>query len=484
MRYAYAVADIRRLEAEAAETAQRLAPGGGDEPLMQRAAHGLAVRAAALLSRQRGAVYGAGVTVVVGPGNNGGDALFAGAHLAQRGCRVTMIAALGEPHPAGRRALAAAGGRAGTLADLDDTALRRADLVLDGVLGIGGRAGLPADLTPLAERRRDGGAPPVLAVDLPSGVEADTGAVPDAAFTAHTTVSFGTYKAAHLLEPARSRSGSIELVDIGLDTDRAIPALRAWEAADVAAAWPVPGPTDDKYSRGVVGVATGSERYPGAAVLSVFGAVHGGAGMVRFLGPDAARPVLLERLPNVVYGEGRVQSWLLGSGWGEQRDGRRRVADVLATGLPVVLDADALGHLPDTLPPYALLTPHAGELARLLGRERTAVTADPVGAVREAADRTGATVLLKGASQLVAVPGEPTVDVAVPGPAWTGQAGSGDTLGGLCAALLAAGRPAREAAALAASLQAMTAAAHPGPLPPQELAVRFAATIGEWGTAT
>ncbi len=106
------------------------------------------------------------------------------------------------------------------------------------------------------------------------------------------------------------------------------------------------------------------------------------------------------------------------------------------------------------------------------------MTADPVGSVRAAADRTGATVLLKGASQLVATPGGDTADLAVAGPAWTGQAGSGDVLGGLCAALLAAGRSAREAGVLGASIQAMTAAAHPGPLPPQELARRCAELIG------
>lgn len=474
MRYAYGVAATRQLEADVMAAV-------GDDVLMQRAAHGLAGRAAALLREGRDGCYGASVLILVGPGNNGGDALFAGARLAHRGCRVRAVRALGEPHAGGLAALLAAGGRLGSLRDLDDAALRSSDVVLDGVLGIGGRAGLPEDLALLVERLAAlEGAPAVLAVDLPSGVETDTGAVPAASFAATRTVTFGTLKPCHLLEPARSRCGTVELVDIGLDPTGATPAVRAWDAADIAAAWPVPGPTADKYSRGVVGVATGSEHYPGAAVMSVFGAVYGGAGMVRFHGPDAARPVLLERLPNVVYATGRVQSWLLGSGWGDQPDGRRRVADVVATGLPTVLDADALTYLPKSLPDHVLLTPHAGELARLLGRERADVTADPIGSVRAAADRTGATVLLKGASQLVARPGEETVDLAVAGPSWTGQAGSGDTLGGLCAALLAAGCSAREAGVLGASIQAMTAAKHPGPLPPHELVRRCAETIGRF----
>ena len=473
MRYAYSVEETRRLEA----AAMSALGDSGDDALMQRAAHGLSVRVAAELGRLRGRVYGGNVLILVGPGNNGGDALYAGARLAARGCSVRAVRALGQTHAAGLRALLSAGGRLGELSDLGDELLAGADVVIDGVLGIGGRAGLPDELAELADRlgRRHS---PVVAVDLPSGVESDTGAVPAGSIGATRTVTFGVFKACHLLEPARSRSGLVELVDIGLPLDDATPVLAAWEEADVVAGWPVPGATADKYARGVVAIDTGSDRYPGAAILSTFGAVFGGAGMVRFLGPAAAKPVLLNELPNVVYAEGRVQSWLLGSGWGDRPGGTRRVADTIATGMPVVLDADALRHLPDRLPEHVLLTPHAGELARLLGCERAEVTADPVGSVRAAADRTGATVLLKGASQLVATPGGDTADLAVAGPAWTGQAGSGDVLGGLCAALLAAGRSAREAGVLGASIQAMTAAAHPGPLPPQELARRCAELIG------
>ena len=474
MQYAYSVAVTRDLEAVAMAAA-------GDDALMQRAAHGLSVRVAAELQRRRGSVVGASVVILVGPGNNGGDALFAGARLATRGCRVEAVAALGQPHPEGLRALLAVGGRLRSLADVSarwpDT-----DIVIDGVLGIGGRAGLPDDLAQAARELR-AAATVVIAVDLPSGVETDTGAVPGAAISATRTVTFGTRKACHLLEPARSACGDVEIIDIGLSVEDAAAALASWEPGDVAAAWPVPGPTADKYARGVVGVDTGSDDYPGAAVLSTYGAVYGGAGMVRFRGPEAARSVLVERLPNVVHADGRVQSWVLGSGWGDRPDGKSRVQEAVETGLPLVLDADALSRLPDRLSDQVLLTPHAGELARLLGRERAEVTADPVGAVRAAADRTGATVLLKGASQLVATPGGVTVDLAVPGPSWTGQAGSGDVLGGLCAALLAAGVSAREAGVLGASIQALAARKHPGPLPPQDLAVRVAEVIGELSTS-
>ncbi|GAA3691323.1 bifunctional ADP-dependent NAD(P)H-hydrate dehydratase/NAD(P)H-hydrate epimerase [Microlunatus aurantiacus] len=473
MRYAYTVAQTRALENATMATV-------GEATLMQRAAHGLAGRAADLLARTRGTVYGSRVMIVVGPGNNGGDALYAGQRLARRGCSVTAVRALGRPHPDGLAALLAAGGRLVDGGGLSVDDLAGVDLVVDGLLGIGGRPGLPADVLALTAAATVRGLP-VLAVDLPSGVVSDTGQAPSGSVHATRTVTFGCYKPGHLIEPAASRCGRIELVDIGLDLGGTVPALAAWDPDDVATHWPFPGPTSDKYARGVVGLDTGSDAYPGAGVLSTHGAVYGGAGMVRFLGAQRSAEIIARDLPNVVFGDGRVQCWLVGSGWGERADGDRAVADRVASGLPLVIDADGLRHLPDRLPGTVLLTPHAGELARLLQCERGDVTADPVAAVRSAADRTGATVLLKGATQLVATAGTETVEVAVPGPAWTGQAGSGDVLGGLCAAVLAAGVGARTAAVLAASVQAMTAARFVGPLPPQELARHCATVIGELG---
>lgn len=473
MRYAYTVAQTRALEDAAMATT-------GASALMQRAAHGLSVHAADLLGRTRGTVYGSRVLILVGPGNNGGDALYAGQRLAGRGCAVTAVRALGRPHPEGLAALLAAGGRLVELDEVSSEDLAEVDLLVDGLLGIGGRPGLPADALALTAAATVSGLP-VLAVDLPSGVVTDTGQVPTGAVHATRTVTFGCHKPVHMIEPAASRCGRIELIDIGLDLSGTAPVLAAWEADDVGAHWPFPGPTSDKYARGVVGLDTGSDAYPGAGVLSTHGAVHGGAGMVRFRGADRSAEIIARELPNVVFGGGRVQSWLVGSGWGDRPDGDLVIADLVSTGLPLVIDADGLRHLPDRLPATVLLTPHAGELARLLDCERGDVTADPVAAVRSGADRTGATVLLKGATQLVATPGTVTVDVAVPGPAWTGQAGSGDVLGGLCAAVLAAGVGARTAAVLAASVQAMAAARFVGPLPPQELARHCATVIGGLG---
>jgi hydroxyethylthiazole kinase-like uncharacterized protein yjeF len=351
-------------------------------------------------------------------------------------------------------------------------------LIIDGILGIGGRPGLPDPVARLVQSVAARGIP-TIAVDLPSGVAADTGAVPGVAVQATETVTFGERKPCHLLQPALSRCGSISLVDIGLGTDHdERPDLVGIDEDDLAHAWPYPTERSDKYARGVVGVDTGSDQYPGAAVMSVYGAVYGGAGYVRFLGAERPAATISAQLPNVVFSPGRVQAHLFGSGWGERADGAKVLAAVAEGGVPAVVDADGLGYLPKPAPASWLLTPHAGELARLLERERNWVEEDPVRAATAAAQRTGATVLLKGATQVVAAPNGGPVLVAVSGPAWTAQAGSGDVLGGVCAALLAAGVDAQRAGQLGASVQAVAAAEHPGVLAPQELARAIGQTLG------
>lgn len=253
-------------------------------------------------------------------------------------------------------------------------------------------------------------------------------------------------------------------------------AIASVTTADVERWWPVPGAGSDKYGRGVVGLDTGSRQYPGAALLGISGALHSGAGMVRYLG-GAPEQLVLVRFPSVVMGDGRVQAAVLGSGWGDGA-GEARLHRALERDVPLVVDADALGLLPVRLPRNSLLTPHAGELARMLGVERARVEADPAGHGRRAAERFGATVLLKGSTQYVCTP-EGSVTTAVAGPAWTGQAGSGDVLAGACGTLLAAGLEAGRAALLAASLQAMAATTFPGPRPPDRLAECFAEVLGQ-----
>lgn len=258
MRTAYSVETVRAAERELME---RLPEGA----LMQRAAAGLAAACADLLGR----VYARRVVLLVGSGDNGGDALYAGARLARRGAGVTAVLLAPErTHPGGLAALLRAGGTSAAPGAAEPL-LRRADLVVDGIVGIGGKGGLRPEAARLAELAHASRAA-VVAVDLPSGVEADTGEVLGAAVRADLTVTFGTHKPGLLIDPARGYAGSVRLVDIGLDLPD--PAdVEALQHADVAARLPFPGAESDKYRRGVVGIAAGSARYPGAAVLAVAG---------------------------------------------------------------------------------------------------------------------------------------------------------------------------------------------------------------------
>ena len=251
-------------------------------------------------------------------------------------------------------------------------------------------------------------------------------------------------------------------------------------AGEIAAWWPVPGAESHKYTRGVVGIDAGSPQYPGAALLAIAGALGAGPGMVRYLGA-ASRDLVVGRFPGVVLADGQVQAVVAGSGWGALAEAGPRLREALERRVPLVIDADALRQLPADLPAETLLTPHAGELARLLGVERGEIEADPVAAAVLAAGRFKATVLLKGAVQPVASP-DGSVRLALPGPAWTAQAGSGDVLAGACGTLLAAGLPAGRAGLMAASLQALTASRFPGPYPPDVQASRFPEVV--WGLVT
>ena len=194
----------------------------------------------------------------------------------------------------------------------------------------------------------------------------------------------------------------------------------------------------------MVGIDTGSDNYPGAAIMTVHGAVHAGAGMVRFLGADRPAQVIGSQLPNVVFAPGRVQAHLFGSGWGERADGAEVLPRALDSGLPAVVDADGLKYLPERLPEQLAAHParrRAGQAARrgaLLGHRRPG----PRGPGR-GGQRPGRPCCSRAPRQLVASPKRDWIEVALPGPAWTGQAGSGDILGGMCAALLAAGQAGR-----------------------------------------
>jgi ADP-dependent NAD(P)H-hydrate dehydratase / NAD(P)H-hydrate epimerase len=429
VRRAYDVATVRAAEAALMATL----PAG---TLMGRAADGVASTCAQLLGR----LYGSRVVLLVGSGDNGGDALYAGARLARRGARVDAVVLGDRVHEAGARAAQQAGARLLAPADAGP-AVAAAELVVDGIVGIGGRGalrGVAADLSAAVDALR----PLRVAVDVPSGVDADTGAVAGAAVTADVTVAPGCLKPGLLVSPGAEHAGVVTVVDIGLGPwleGRPV-ALAALEAADVAARWPAPGAADDKYTRGVLRVVAGSDAYPGAAVLCTSGAVRAGAGMVRFPGDDAAARAARDRWPETVATDGRVQAVVVGPGLGTDDEARRRLAHALADDVPAVVDADALGLLarePDLVRgrrALTVLTPHDREYERLGGP----VGDDRVGAARRLAANLGATVLLKGSTTVVADP-DGRAHVNPTGTAWLATAGSGDVLSGITGALLAAG---------------------------------------------
>ncbi len=517
MRDAYQVTAVRAAERALME----LVPDGA---LMARAAAGLASVCASLLARYPGHVYGTRVVVLAGSGDNGGDALYAGALLARRGVAVTAIAAGPKAHPGGTAALRAAGGRVagdpgagglgggdpgggdpGAHADLMD----RADLIIDGLLGIGGRGGLRepfAGLARQAARARQAGAT-VVAVDLPSGIDADTGAVDGPAVRADVTVTFGAIKPGLLIDPGAGYAGAVELIDIGLGPYLAGgPCAAAPQRDDIRELLPRPRAESDKYRRGVLGLLAGSDRFTGAVLLATGGAVRGGAGMVRVVTANVAAVLVRQAWPETVVtvhpdegdwdllgSVGRVQAWVAGPGMGTGQDAVARLAAVLGTDLPVLVDADGLTILSQVrslLPRQAptLITPHAGELARLLGTDPASVEARRLEHARRAAGELGVTVLLKGSTTVIAPAGgapEEPVLVNPTGTPWLATAGSGDVLSGLAGALLAQGLAPAQAGLAAAYLHGMAgrlgAAGLTGPLaalaPPQR------ATEGPHGAA-
>jgi hydroxyethylthiazole kinase-like uncharacterized protein yjeF len=477
MREAYRVDAVRAAE----QALMALVPDG---TLMRRAAAGLAAVSASLLLQSPGYVYGARVVVLAGSGDNGGDALYAGALLARRGAAVIAIAAGPKAHPGGSAELRAAGGRI----TADAGPIDAADLIIDGLLGIGGRGGLREPFAGLAARaelaRLDGAT--VVAVDLPSGIDADTGVVEGPAVRADITVTFGAIKPGLLIDPGAGHAGAVELVGIGLVPYlTGQPAARAPQRDDVAALLPRPGAESDKYRRGVVGVLAGSDRFAGAAVLATGGAIRGGAGMVRVLTGPIPAAAVRQTWPEAVLtvhsedagqdlidSAGRVQAWVAGPGMGTDEHAAARLAGVLATDLPVLVDADGLtvlsqvGGLPRQAP--TLITPHAGELARLLRTDAASVEARRLEHARRAAAELGATVLLKGSTTVIAQPHEEPVLVNPTGTPWLATAGTGDVLSGLAGSLLAQGLAPAEAALAAAylhGLAARLAAAGPGPGP-------------------
>ncbi|GHD04395.1 NAD(P)H-hydrate dehydratase [Zhihengliuella salsuginis] len=459
MRPVYSGAEVRAAE-------QPLLDAGLGPELMRRAAHGLAQHVAAVLQgpttvapqggfavsggrRRASKVYGARVAAYVGPGNNGGDALFALAELRRRGVDCLAFTTHARWHDDAMLAFRAAGGRVVDARDRSAAAelLSSLDVLIDGVTGTGTRVG--------DEPRPIGlPAPPpgvhVVACDLPSGVDADTGRAEPGTLAADTTVCFGALKRGLAVGEGSRLGGETTVVDIGLGPH--LPEPSAWLCNDPAPPGP-PAWNAHKYSRGVVGLVAGSEQYPGAAVLAARAAVNAGIGMLVAVVPESAptvRRMILSACPEaVVTAPGgaaidRVSAWVLGPGIGDDDEQRLGVERALASGQPAVVDASALPYLGSAgRSPATVLTPHAGELASLLSASESAVgasdvLADPIHWARRAAETLGSVVALKGPATAVATP-DGQVRLVTRGPSALATAGTGDVLAGVTGALLSGG---------------------------------------------
>lgn len=411
------------------------------------------------------------VGVAAGAGNNGGDALVVARTLASWGREVRLLPVGREIQPddpllhGWRLPVLQAG-----------EALAGAAVLVDGVLGTGAR-GAPRPAAAAAIDAMNGSGVPIVALDGPSGVDFTTGQTMGSAVLAEVTVTFGAPKRGLLAFPGRRHAGRVLAVEIGF------PPLETAGAALVTPGWararlPVRAPDAHKGRTGRVLVLAGRPGMAGAAVLAARGALRAGAGYAVVCSARENRVVLQSALPEALFVpvEGavaheaeRADAVLAGPGMGTDEDAAEVLRCVLdAAGGKVVLDADALTLLAadpglrDRLAEPPLLTPHPGEMARLLETDPAAVLDDPFAAAREAADRYRAAVFLKGAPSLVCVAGEPTL-MNVAGHSGIATGGMGDTLGGVIAALAAGGATLRDAAGAAAYFAGRAAElAHPG----------------------
>jgi hydroxyethylthiazole kinase-like uncharacterized protein yjeF len=471
--------------------------GRAPDYLLRKAAAGLAAVCVELLRQRVGRVYGARVALLVGTGHNGADALLAGVLLRRRGAAVAAVLVGDAGYEPGVAEFRAAGG---TLIEIQSKGgLRRAlavlatsCMVVDGIVGESGAGPLRGPSADLVDAIPDDAV--VVAVDLPSGIDPDTGQIDGAHIRADVTVTFGAHKPCLLAPPGCYAAGQVEFVDVGIsELLISEPVVSRLTQRGVAERLPVPKRTDHKYIRGVLGVVAGSDTYPGAAVLACLGAVRAGVGIARYIGPTRVTDHVLTATPEAVPGIGQVQAWLLGSGVEDDVDQELAIETALSSGLPCVVDAGALeacirrrraGDRPADAS-RVLLTPHAGEAARMfnllgLNVSRADVEARPLHHARLLSEQADATVLLKGSATLIANPAG-TVFSQADGPVWLATAGSGDVLAGIAGALMSAGIDALHAGAMAASLHGWAAgrASAGGPASASVTAEHIPATITE-----
>jgi hydroxyethylthiazole kinase-like uncharacterized protein yjeF len=393
------------------------------------------------------------ITVVCGPGNNGGDGRVAASVLERAGREVRIVESKPEDEEK----------------DLGDP-----DLIVDALFGTGfegaprpGAAGLIAQLNAADVE--------VVAVDIPSGVDASTGEVAGAVVEAWATVTFHGEKVGLVVAPGTFNAGEVGVADIGLEP---VETEHARVTADILELVPLRAPDDNKYTAGHVVVVGGSPGLTGAPCLTAMAAMRADCGYVTVAVPSSTLPVFEQRLLEAVKrplpeDEGgrlhleakgavlelaeRSHAVALGPGLGRSDGTKELVRSLLAElELPVVVDADALFELePGDWPAPRVLTPHEGELARLLGSESSWVAAHRLEAARHAVDRFGCIVILKGEGSIVAAPGEGML--VCPGFPSLATAGTGDVLTGIVASFLAKGMEPRLAAAAGVTAQVQAA---------------------------
>ncbi|KTW13063.1 bifunctional ADP-dependent NAD(P)H-hydrate dehydratase/NAD(P)H-hydrate epimerase [Sphingomonas sanguinis] len=390
--------------------------------LMDRAGRAIAHAVARLAA-------GREILVLCGPGNNGGDGYITAARLREQGYMV-RVAMLAEPRSEGCRRAAKLWG--GSVASLDE--VEPAPVLVDALFG----TGLSRGLEPVAQRgfaRLAKAAWLRIAVDLPSGIATDTGRLLGEVPRFDVTLALGAVKPSHLLQPAAGRMGEVRLLDIDVPSSGAVRVM-------AAPALPSPDAHSHKYSRGMVAVVAGS--MSGASELAAIAAARAGAGYVLLLASDVAsgpvRPhaiVRREFSPDAL-ADDRIGAVAIGPGLGRDDDARRRLGAALGSGRPLVIDGDAL-RLVETEALAAhigpkILTPHGGEFTHLFG----AMTTDKLTATLDAARRSNAIVVHKGADTVIAAPDGRAILCPEASP-WLSTAGTGDVLAGAVAAMLAAG---------------------------------------------
>jgi NAD(P)H-hydrate epimerase len=414
--------------ADEMRAAEEAFPGFPDTvpELMERAGTAVAVELQAAYPDARR------VAVVCGGGSNGGDG-----RVGARVLREAGIEAVETDEPSGF------------------------DVVVDALFGTGFRGAPRPEAAEMIGRINASGVP-VVAVDLPSGVDASTGRVEGAVVDADLTVTFHGRKVGHVVAPGRFHCGRVVVADIGLE---ALPTRARRVGPEILDTVPRRGARDTKFTAGTVVVVGGARGTTGAAVLTARAALRADAGYVTLCVPaDAlatAEALALEPVKVGLPSEGALEAVLaaaeragaiaLGPGLGRGAPERALVRDVLVgTKVPVVVDADGLSGLePVVREAPTVLTPHGGELARLLGVSSEEVSDARLDAAREAAERFGAVVLLKGPDTIVQSPGAGPL-VADHGPPALATAGTGDVLTGVLAAFLAKGMEPTHAAAAAA----------------------------------